>query len=143
MVEVTARRRAPEMRLGRESALTFSGIVVNAGIAFVVTWLIARGLGAGATGAFFLLTSLFMISTSVIGLGSDTGLVRSLSRSRATDRMGELGPTVAIAMRPVILLGLILTAMLVVAADPIADRLVPGTDGASTLRLLALASPLR
>lgn len=139
MVEVTARRRAPEMRLGRESALTFSGIVVNAGIAFVVTWLIARGLGAGATGAFFLLTSLFMISTSVIGLGSDTGLVRSLSRSRATDRMGELGPTVAIAMRPVILLGLILTAMLVVAADPIADRLVPGTDGASTLRLLALA----
>ena len=30
---------------GAESVLTFAGIVANAGIAFVVTWLIARGLG--------------------------------------------------------------------------------------------------
>lgn len=127
------------MRLGRESALTFGGIVVNAGIAFVVTWLIARGLGAGATGSFFLLTSLFMITTSIIGLGSDTGLVRSLSRARATDETDELRPTVGIALRPVIVLGLLLTVGLLVAADPLAERLVPGTEAASTLRLLALA----
>lgn len=127
------------MRLGSESVLTFGGIVINAGVAFVVTWLIARGLGAGATGSFFLLTSLFMIMTSVIGLGSDTGLVRGLSRARATDEIGELRPTVGIALRPVIILGLLLTAVLLVASDLLAERLVPGTDAAPTLRLLALA----
>lgn len=127
------------MRLGRESALTFGGIVVNAGIAFVVTWLIARGLGASATGSFFLLTSLFMITTSVIGLGSDTGLVRALSRARAMDEPSELRPTVGIALRPVIILGLFLTGILLMAADPLAEWLVPGTDAAPTLRLLALA----
>lgn len=139
MVDIQAPRRAPEMRLGRESALTFSGIVVNAGIAFVVTWLIARGLGASATGMFFLLTSLFMISTSVIGLGADTGLVRALSRARAVDELSHLRPTVRTALLPVVGVGVTLSAVLFVAAEPIASRLAPGADAAPTFRLLALA----
>ncbi len=139
MVDVQTPRRAPEMRLGRESALTFSGIVANAGIAFVVTWLIARGLGAGATGMFFLLTSLFMISTSVIGLGADTGLVRALSRARAVGESGHLRPTVRIALMPVVAVGLALSAVLLLAAEPIASRLAPGADAAPTFRLLAVA----
>lgn len=139
MVDVQTPRRAPEMRLGRESALTFSGIVANAGIAFVVTWLIARGLGAGATGMFFLLTALFMISTSVIGLGADTGLVRALSRARAVGELDQLRPTVRIALVPVVLVGLALTTGLIVAAEPIASWLAPGTGAAPTIRLLAVA----
>lgn len=139
MVDVQTPRRAPEMRLGRESALTFGGIVTNAGIAFVVTWLIARGLGAGATGAFFLLTSLFMISTSVIGLGADTGLVRSLSKARATGQHHHLRPTVRSALLPVFAVGVLLSAVLVIAAEPVASWLAPGEGAAPTIRLLALA----
>lgn len=139
MAEVQAMRRVPEMRLGRESALTFGGIVTNAGIAFLVTWLIARGLGAGATGSFFLLTSVFMISTSVIGLGADTGLVRALSRARATDHPEQLRPTVRIALLPVIIVGALLSIALLVASGPITAWLALGEDGVTTIRLLALA----
>lgn len=139
MVDVHVRRHAPEMKLGTESVLTFCGIVVNAGLAFVVTWLIARGLGAGATGTFFLFTSLFMISTSVISLGSDTGLVRSLSRARAMDAPEHLRPTVRTALLPVLLVGAVVSSVLVAAAGPIASWLAPGADATSTVRLLGLA----
>ena len=125
--------------MGHESVLTFAGIVANAGIAFVVTWLIARGLGAAATGFFFLLTSLFMIATAVIGLGADTGLVRALSRARAIGESDHLRPTVRTALRSVIVLGMAVTAVLVFAAGPLADRLAPGQGAAPTIRLLALA----
>lgn len=138
MVELGARRPVPEMKMGRESVLTFAGIVANAGIAFVVTWLIARGLGAAATGGFFLLTSLFMIATAVIGLGADTGLVRALSRARAVGESTHLRLTVGTALRPVIVLGVLVTAGLVIAAGPLADRLAPGQGAAPTIRLLAL-----
>lgn len=139
MVDVQATRRSPEMKLGRESALTFGGIAANAGIAFVVTWLIANGLGAGAIGAFFLLTALFMISTSVISLGADTGLVRALSLARAVDEPEKLRPTVRAALLPVVAVGAVLTVALVAAAEPIASWLAPGEEAASTIRLLALA----
>lgn len=139
MVDVQARKKTSQMRLGHESALTFTGIVANTGIAFVVTWLIARGLGAAATGAFFLLTSLFMISTSVIGLGADTGLVRALSRARAIAEPAQLRPTVRTALLPVIAVGTLLTSALAAAAGPIASWLAPGEDAAPTIRLLALA----
>lgn len=125
--------------MGRESVLTFAGIVANAGIAFVVTWLIARGLGADATGEFFLLTSLFMISTAVIGLGADTGLVRALSRARAVGELEQLRPTVSTAVLPVLALGMFLTGGLAIAAGPLASWLAPGEGAAPTIRLLALA----
>lgn len=139
MVEVQAPQRAPEMKMGRESALTFAGIIANAGIAFVVTWLIARGLGADATGAFFLLTALFMIFTAIIGLGADTGLVRALSRARAVGESELLRPTVATALLPVLVIGALVTGALVVAAEPIASWLAPGEGAVPTIRLLSLA----
>lgn len=139
MVDVKTPSRVPEMKMGSESALTFAGIAANAGIAFVVTWMIASGLGADATGAFFLLTSLFMISTAIIGLGADTGLVRALSRARATGDLEQLRPTVRTALLPVLAVGALLTAALLITAEPIAAWLAAGEDAAGTIRLLALA----
>lgn len=139
MVELQTRRRAPEMKLGAESVLTFAGIVVNAGLAFVITWLIARFLGASATGAFFLFTSLFMIGTSAVALGADTGLVRSLSRARATDAPELLRPAVRAALLPVVLVGVVISSALILLAEPIASWLAPGEGATPTVRVLAAA----
>ncbi|WP_422116314.1 lipopolysaccharide biosynthesis protein [Brachybacterium sp. UNK5269] len=139
MADVQAAPQRAEMRIGRESALTFGGVVVNAGLAFVVTWMIARGLGAGATGDFFLLTALFMISTSVIGLGADTGLVRALSGARAVGQHRDIRPTLRAALLPVIVVGSVLVTVLLLSAGQLASWLALGSSGASTLRLLALA----
>lgn len=127
------------MRLGRESLLTFSGIVVNAGLAFVVTWLIGRGLGASATGEFFLLTSWFMIATSVVGMGADTGLVRALSRQRALGDDDHVRPTLRAALVPVVATGALLSAAILLAAPLLAEGLGLDAAGVDTLRVLAIA----
>jgi O-antigen/teichoic acid export membrane protein len=126
------------MRLGRESSLTFAGIATNAGLAFVVTWLIGNGLGAGATGSFFQLTSLFMIATSVIGLGADTGLVRALSRQLALDESATLRTTVWIAVAPILMVGTLVSLVVWLAAPSLAPALSLDADGVATLRVLAL-----
>ncbi len=127
------------MRLGRESLLTFGGIVVNAGLAFVVTWMVGRGLGATATGEFFQLTSWFMIATSVVGLGADTGLVRSLSRQRALGDERYLRPTVRVAVLPVIGFGAVVSIAVLLAAPLLGDWLGLDASGVDTLRILAIA----
>lgn len=130
---------ASGMRLGRESLLTFAGIVVNAGLAFVVTWIIGRGLGAAATGEFFQLTSWFMIATSVIGLGADTGLMRSLSRQRALGDERHFRPTLRAALLPVIALGVLVTVVLLLAAPALGQWWGLDAAGVDTLRILAVA----
>lgn len=127
------------MRLGRESSLTFAGIATNAGLAFVITWLIGNSLGASATGSFFQLTSLFMIATSVVGLGADTGLVRALSRQTALQQSDRLKATVKVAVVPIVCLGLTLSLVLWFAAPWLVVALGLEPDQAATLRVLALA----
>lgn len=127
------------MRMGRESLLTFAGIVVNAGLAFVVTWAIGRGLGAAATGEFFQLTSWFMIATSVVGLGADTGLMRSLSRQRALGDERHFRPTLRAALLPVIGLGTLVTLAVLIAAPALGERWGLDAPGVDTLRILAIA----
>ncbi|PKI90832.1 hypothetical protein CW368_09215 [Actinomycetales bacterium SN12] len=126
-----------KMRIGRESVVTFIGISVNAALAFLVTWIIANGLGADATGGFFLLTSLFMIVTSATGLGADTGLVRSLSQSVALDRRSTLAPIVRTAVWPVVLLGFLVSATIWLGAAQLSGWLGLGEDAVPTVRVLA------
>jgi O-antigen/teichoic acid export membrane protein len=111
---------------------------VNAGLAFVITWMIAHGLGAGATGSFFQLTSLFMIATCIIGLGADTGLVRSLSRHVAQNDHGAIRPLLRSALIPLVVIGMVATCTVVIAAPWISSALGWGSDAASTVRVLAL-----
>jgi O-antigen/teichoic acid export membrane protein len=127
------------MRLGRESLLTFSGIVVNAGLAFVVTWIIGRGLGAAGTGEFFQLTSLFMIAASVVGLGADTGLVRALSRQQALGDERYLRFTVRSAVLPVVAVGAAVALSVYIAAPVLGGWLNLDAAGVETLRVLAIA----
>lgn len=126
-------------RLGRESLLTFGGITVNAALAFVVTWLIGSGLGATATGEFFQLTSWFMIATSVVGLGADTGLMRALSRQKSLGEVRLLRSTVRTAVLPVLAVGALLGATTFAVAPVLGSWMGLDADGVDTLRILALA----
>ena len=67
----------------------------------VVTWLVARGLGAEQAGAFFAATAAFVLVGGVAKLGTQTGLVYWLARLRATDRPHLLGACLRTALVPV------------------------------------------
>jgi O-antigen/teichoic acid export membrane protein len=73
---------------------------------FLMTVVVTRGLGARDAGAFFEVIGLFTILSNSVRLGADTGMVRTLSASRALGALHELGPLVRAALWPVLLAGI-------------------------------------
>lgn len=120
-----------------ELTTTASGVVTNAGVAFLVTWMVGRGLGAEGAGYFFLLTSVFLITVAALGMGADTGLVRALSRAWALEVRAERSYLASAAV-PVLVLGALLTAAVVLRAEDVAALLGLDDRHVGNVRFLAL-----
>lgn len=111
MAAATA-KRAPRSGIAWEGSATFVGVGLNAAISFVVMFLVARSAGAAGAGAFFLFNAIFAITTSIIGLGGDTAMVRVLSRQVALGRIADLRRTVLVGALPLLALGVGFSAAL-------------------------------
>lgn len=120
-----------------EGLTTTLGVLTNAAVAFLLTWMVGRGLGAEGTGYFFLLTSVFLISTSALGMGADTGLMRTVSRNRALGLDADQPPSVVVATVPILVVGGVVTAAVVVGAARVTETLGLGAEHVPTVRLLA------
>src|SRR3954467_283150 len=62
------------------------GAITGVGLVVLVT----RGLSPTEAGVFFTATSIFLVAARICELGTSTGLVYFLSRSRALDRAQEM-----------------------------------------------------
>lgn len=100
----------------RREGLARSGIVGLIGSAFsalaalILTALVARGLGAHGTGLFFQIIGLFTVATQILNLGTSSGIIRFTSANHALGRPAETARLMAVALVPVGLLGLVVTA---------------------------------
>ncbi|GAA3450130.1 lipopolysaccharide biosynthesis protein [Dactylosporangium matsuzakiense] len=99
-----------------------------------VTWLAARALDPHAAGAFFAATATFGLGVTVAKLGVQTSLVYWPARMRAVGDLSRFGECLRIAMAPVAVAALCITAGLWFAAD-----LLPGRP--DLVRALALFLP--
>jgi O-antigen/teichoic acid export membrane protein len=118
--EVSDPTRGATRSAARGSALSFAGAVVAAAGGFVLTLVVARGLGPTRTGVFFVSLSLFVILANTLELGADTGLVRSIPRLRTLNRTSELKRTVLVAVVPVTIVGVISAILVTVSAQQLA-----------------------
>ncbi len=158
VVHAGERRPGPQPRDQRADAGGVGGAargglanVAGAGFAGVtgvlVTWLVARGLGAEQAGAFFAATAAFVLVGGVAKLGTQTGLVYWPARLRATDRAHLLGACLRIGLVPVTVLATVLAAAMWAFAPQLA-RLTAGdaghvvADHTAGLRVLAVFLPL-
>jgi O-antigen/teichoic acid export membrane protein len=131
--------------LARGGALNLLGVVVSGSMQLVLTVVVARGVGASGTGAFFEAVALFTILSNVGELGADTGLVKMLPRYRALNRNQDLGTVVQIALWPVILFGIGMGAATWLLAPELTSLLSHAQHGAqveSYLRTFAPFIPL-
>ncbi len=131
--------------LARGGALNLLGVVVSGSMQLVLTVVVARGVGASGTGAFFEAVALFTILSNVGELGADTGLVKILPRYRALNRNQDLGTVVQIALWPVILFGIGMGAATWLLAPELTSLLSHAQHGAqveSYLRTFAPFIPL-
>jgi O-antigen/teichoic acid export membrane protein len=105
----------------RGGALNVAGSLVSMVLNLALVVLVAREYGAAGSGVFFGAIALFTIIGTTVKLGSETGLVFSISRFRAKERWADVVPTINLALWPVLALSAAVSLLLVAGAD-----LIPG-----------------
>lgn len=126
-------------RVVRGGALGMAGIITGALLNLVLVYVVTQALGAGGSGVFFESIALFSILTTVACFGADTGLVRTVSRYMALDRVSDLRRLFLVSGGPVVVLSTVFAAIVIVTAPQLVDLLLEdgGEDAVRNLRLLA------
>ena len=138
-----AARRSGLGSLARGGALNLVGAAVSAVTTVGLTVVVTRALAKDDAGAFFALTSVFLLGETVARLGTGTGLVWSLSRMRALDQRDRTGAVLTVALLPVIALSVLVAAVLAVGAEGFAGLVADGTSGAAgAVLVLAVLLPV-
>jgi O-antigen/teichoic acid export membrane protein len=107
--------------LARGSALNLAGAAATGLLHFVLLVVVARGLGAQGTGAFYEAVALYLILSSAAALGSDVGLTRMVPRYRALGRVRDLRRGLAVGLWPVAAAGCLLGLLVWIYAAALAD----------------------
>jgi O-antigen/teichoic acid export membrane protein len=87
--------------LARGGVINLVGGVIYGILGFVVVTVVTRGLAASGAGLFFEGVALFNISTDILVLGADVGLVKFISAHRAVGSGRGPRSTLVIALTPV------------------------------------------
>ena len=116
-----------------------------------VTILVTQVFTKPVAGAFFTAISAFLIVEAVASLGANVGLVYFIARLRSLGEERRIPMIIRAAVIPVIVASLLLTAIMVGLAEPLAKVLLSGHLGkggavsgaavAQSLRALALTLP--
>jgi O-antigen/teichoic acid export membrane protein len=135
--------------VARGGSLNLLGAVVASLATFGGTVVVTNFFSPAEAGAFFTATSAFLIVEALAGLGANVGLVYFIARYRAMGEQNQIPVVLRAGVIPVIVTGLLLTAAMLVSANPMAHFLLSSrtesgaraTDVADALRGLALAVP--
>ncbi len=107
--------------LARGGALNLVGAAATGLCNFVLLVVVARGLRAQGTGAFYEAVALFLILSSAATLGADVGLSRMVPRYRALGRVRDLRRGLHASLWPVAAAGLLLGGLAYGFAPELAD----------------------
>ncbi|MER7073558.1 lipopolysaccharide biosynthesis protein [Terrabacter sp. NPDC000476] len=131
-------------RIARGGTANLVGAAVTGVAQFALTVVVTRLLSQAEAGVFFSTTSLFLLAVVVGNLGSNVGLVYFLSRCRALGRTDLVGAYLSAALRPVVVVSVLLAVGLFVSAPELARITVPDQAelGSTVLRVLSLFIPL-
>lgn len=126
-------------RVARGSTINLAGAVVAAMANFGLTVLVTRLTSQSTAGIFFSVTSLFLLATSLGQLGTNTGLVYFLSGARARGELHRYASYMRVALRPVLVVGVVMAVAMFVFAGPLARVLASGHEAEFTSYLRAVA----
>lgn len=131
-------------RAARGSAVNLAGSAIAAVATFALTVVVTRLTSPTQAGVFFSATSLFILVANLGRLGTNTGLVYFLSRSRAQGQVGLARTYMKVASRPVLLLAVLLGVGMFLGADALGALLSPGqaTEFADYMRVMAVFLPV-
>ena len=132
-------------QLARGGALNLLGVLFAAVAGIALYIVLGRLLGAEGAGAFLVTVAIFQILAVAGTLGTDTGLIRELSRALSLNRWSELQPILLVGLLPVAALGVVFGLGVWFGADTLAGAFGGGeaeADIADYLRVLAPIVPI-
>jgi O-antigen/teichoic acid export membrane protein len=91
--------------MARGGLLNLVGAAGTGILTFALVTVLTRGLGPASYGAFVSAMGLFTVLSNTAELGADTGLVRTIARLRALDRVRDIRKTVYVAVIPPLVVG--------------------------------------
>src|ERR1044072_3785986 len=106
-------------KVARGGAVNLLGSLDSGVSGFLLTVVVAHGWDADTAGTLFSATSLFLILTATGLLGTDTGLARFALRYEAQGRAADVGTVLRVALRPVVVVSLLMALALGLFAGPI------------------------
>src|SRR5262249_42173642 len=137
--------------VARGGTLNLIGAGGSAATTLGVTVFVTRAFRQPVAGAFFTATSAFLIVEAVASLGANVGLVYFIARLRSLGEERRIPAILRAAVIPVIVASILLTALMLGVAEPLAKVLLSGHLGksgavsapavAQSLRALALTLP--
>lgn len=127
--------------VARGGAFNLVGSFVYGGSSFVLLAIITNGLGARRAGPVIVAIAAFTVLGRVAELGASTGLVRIISRERALRRSDRIAPTILAAVVPVVGLGLLFAALLMLLAPSLAQVFGGDAQRTEIARLLRALAP--
>ncbi|MFE5409672.1 lipopolysaccharide biosynthesis protein [Microbacterium sp. NPDC056569] len=128
-------------RLARSGLVSLLGSAFAALAALGLTSIVGNLLGASGAGVFFQAVGVFTILTLVLGLGTNSGIVRFIATERAFDRVGAEWRILLYAVIPVAAVAACASLLLWFGADRLAGWLA-GPGERSTLEQLLRAMSL-
>lgn len=118
----------PAASVARGGALNLIGALVYGACNFVLLIVLNRSLGVRTAGVIVVAIALFNIVTTVCGLGTSTGLVRTISKERATGRVERLPATVRTALGPVLIVSTAVALGAWFLVEPVTHRFASGSN---------------
>nr|WP_083978523.1 lipopolysaccharide biosynthesis protein [Micromonospora rosaria] len=123
-------------RSARSGAAGLVGAATSGLFGFLLAVVITRGYGTVGSGAFFAAIGVVTVATAICTLGAETGLMWALPRRRI-GRTGDAARLLPVALLPPLLVALLVAGVGVLAAGPLAGRLLDGSGTAGTPLLVA------
>jgi O-antigen/teichoic acid export membrane protein len=143
-LDLDDRNRSDVSVLANRGVLSLVGGVASGTLSFLAIIVVTRGFKPSLAGQFFVGVGVFSIASHVLVLGSDIGLLRSISADRVQSR-GRAGQLLQVAIVPIFGISALVAAGLFALIPALARLLshgAPPDQLAVYLRALVIALPV-
>lgn len=127
--------------VGRGGMVNLVGLLIYGGANFALVAVVTVQLGARGAGAFLVSVGIFTILQKLAELGAVTGLVRFISRFRATAQLDAVRPVVRVALVPVAGMAVVAAAGLWLGAPQLARWFADRSDAQEVTEVLRALAP--
>lgn len=133
--------------MARGGLINLAGMLAGGLLGFLVVVAVTRGLHTSGAGVFLEAVALFSILSGGVEFGADDGLTRMIARHRALGRSQDVPGTLVVGLTPVLAVGTVVGAAVVILAPQISHVFTHGHHVARDamvpyLRILGVAIPL-